>query len=566
MPRARIVALAVSVGALGSLATAPASFAAVASKGPAIGQNCQPDGHISGAGSTFQTNAFNNALTYGYQQDVCGPVTPANNLNSAWGTTDPSAYTATVGGASKSVQGMVAYNYSLNGNAAKSGSGAGINRISCRTDMFAGTDLPYDSTQLTNIDGAPGQASGGTAPSYNCSTAITNLSTVPPPFGPQTPGGYPNTADATANVMSFPVAGGAVALATNLNGMCTAGTPAGLNITAQELDKIWQGTINQWNDPALVATNPILSTDNCSGPITRIARPDGSGTTAITMFTLNGIDSGTLCQHGVNSTWLSIATSSNNSGQWPSGCVDGSSNVSNPVETAASGGSPNLITLVENNTKPVYNSGTGTYTTPGGAGSIGYAELGLWGTTLPAGVSFINIEDAADTTTYGLANNTPPASVFQSPGSAGSASKCVIGVPGLPGSGTPNEAVGLGINNWANDQPAASNKTDIAFAGSGYPACGLTFDFVYTGMKNETGEVAGSAGTPGCTGGSVVTGSCQTVAGPMIGTTNDQLRTLYSFFTYVFSPLGQSNLDQATYDELPAAWLPQLTKGYQSNF
>jgi hypothetical protein len=48
--------------------------------------------------------------------------------------------------------------------------------------------------------------------------------------------------------------------------------------------------------------------------------------------------------------------------------------------------------------------------------------------------------------------------------------------------------------------------------------------------------------------------------------TNDQLRTQYSFFTYVFSPLGQSYIDKQTYDELPATWLPVLRAGFQNNY
>jgi hypothetical protein len=188
--------------------------------------------------------------------------------------------------------------------------------------------------------------------------------------------------------------------------------------------------------------------------------------------------------------------------------------------------------------------------------------------------------------------------------------------------------VGLDIGtpplNWAND--ASPQKSNITYLGSGYPNCGLTFDLVYTGMDNESGEskstttdvaqtlpasggvltvvangavpfpssgtlsVPSDTGTQtlnytgktassftGVTGGSgnvaagaaltgVVTGATQTVAGPFIGLTNNQLRTLYSFFTYVFSPLGQSYLDKQTYDELPAAWLPTLRNGFQFNY
>lgn len=565
-PRVRMVALAVGVGAIGSLATAPASFAVGARpQPPAVGANCQQDGKINGAGSSFQTNAFNNALIYGFQQDVCGPIGTASSsiLNPAYAS-DPSIYTATYNNAAASVSGMLAYNYSLNGVAALPGSGAGLKRISCRTDFFAGTDLPYDSTQLgtpgngavAGLDGPPGSESGGTAPTYNCQTQTAiNTTAVPPPFGPQTPGGYPNTSDTAKNIMSFPIGGGGVAIAVNLNGMCTVATPGPgtISLTSDEFNKIMQGTINQWNDPELVATNSILSTDNCKGNIQRVVRFDNSGTTAITMFTLDGINtfagSPPLC-NGVAS-WISIAISSNNSGQWPVGpnCKDASGNLAPAPITSGTNGSNSLIaTLNATN------------------GGIGYAELGLWG-TLPAGVQFAKMETQTATSFNGLTATNPTVdangkTALVSAGSPGAASNCVIPQTGLPGSGGANDAVGLGPVTWANDATPPP-KPDIAFQGSGYPNCGLTFDLVYTGMHTETGEAPGT--TPGCTG-TTITGACQTVSGPMIGATNDQLRTLYSFFTYVFSPLGQSYLGQATYDQLPATWLPPLTQGYQNNF
>src|SRR5262249_50705083 len=52
-----------------------------------------------------------------------------------------------------------------------------------------------------------------------------------------------------------------------------------------------------------------------------------------------------------------------------------------------------------------------------------------------------------------------------------------------------------------------------------------------------------------------ITGGCLTSTGtasgitPEVGLTNDQMRTLYSFMTYVFSPLGQANLAGQTYDQ-----------------
>jgi hypothetical protein len=176
---------------------------------------------------------------------------------------------------------------------------------------------------------------------------------------------------------------------------------------------------------------------------------------------------------------------------------------------------------------------------------------------------FAHLESAAATAANGLTNNTPPASAFISPGTAGASSGCNPGANGLPGNSTANEAIGLGgVNdNWANDagaalspQAPADQKENIAFAGAGYPACGLTFDMVHAGINDEAGEP-----TP-------VTGASTTVAGPVIGITNDALRTLYSFFTYAFSPLGQSYLDKQTYDELPAAWLTPLRQGFQNNY
>ena len=180
---------------------------------------------------------------------------------------------------------MEAYNYSNGGVAASNGSGAGLNRISCRTDMYAGSDIPYNAAQLAAINGVPGSLPGVA----NCSNnTVLNTTAVPPPFGPQpSSGAWPAAGDTARAAMNFPVAGGADALVVNLNTVCTT-PPTGLNLTAWEFDRIMQGTINQWNDANLVATNPILSTDGCAGPIKRVVRRDNSGTTAILMYTLAG--------------------------------------------------------------------------------------------------------------------------------------------------------------------------------------------------------------------------------------------------------------------------------------
>jgi ABC-type phosphate transport system substrate-binding protein len=720
--RVRIAAVALGVTAIGCLATAPASIA-VSTQQPPVGANCHPDGKIDGAGSTFQTNALNDAFTYGFQLDNCGPQPSSSGLFTAtptWSGTDGNGGTVSApvtgwsadpsqfsfGTPATSVNGMAAYNSSNGGVAPSNGSGTGLKRASCRVDMFEGTDLPYNHTQLAALNAAPGNDTSGSVAPWNaqpfeCDTyssqtsyffngpppaapvaGIWNLDKVPPPFGPQTynlwgqtaaqlaadtpaqPAAYAAT---TSKVMGFPVAGGAVAFVANMNGVCAnLPIPANttLDLTPAEMDGIWQGTINQWNDAVLDATNPWLVTQNCTGNIQRVVRFDNSGTTAITMWTLNGYNQSVLCHAGANPTpttgptplggWYNLSVQSSNAGFWPRTCTDinNAQGTSNPLNTVApneinagSNGSPALISLTESTN-----------------GGIGYAELGLWGTLPSANDVFVRLPTPAT-----QASATP---TFTLPGTPGHASLCSYPA-NLPVSNAPTNAVSLNTSvNWSNDgatgaaTAASPGKQDVAdpSGGTGYPACGLTFDMAYT-QQSESHEVAAPTGsdvasTPGCTiaapptqtttvdnpAGSVaitvpstagwpatgtitvanagagngdypytgltatsftgvaatandipigatitlssttapatatapgINGACQTAADSVPGVTNDQLRTEYSYFTYVFSPLGQSitalgatntNLGNQTLDSMPAGWLPSLVQGFQQNF
>jgi ABC-type phosphate transport system substrate-binding protein len=686
--RGHVLALALGLGLAGSLATAPASFAATKQPTPA-GANCQPDGKINGAGSTFQTNVINDAFTYEYQNDVCGETPVSTNLfqggtyNStafpSLGASDPSDFSFSGG----TVQGMVAYNY----GSATNGSGAGLARLSCRTDMFAGTDLPYNTTQWGELDNTAGDettATGFASSPYQCQNYLTganpsgklNLTVSPPPYGPQAYGTWPNPSgetDAVAKPMSFPIAAGAVADFANLEnkspsatvGGCTTPPLSGqiLDLDTAEYDDIWQGTINQWNDPTLVANNSWLSSDGCSGPIQRVVRQDNSGTTAITMFTLNGYDQGTLCANGeatppsAGNNWYYDAIASANDGLWPRGCTAPNTSTVAPNEVWAgetntnaltgTSGSGALISLLE--------STNGGFTGNGGYGGIGYAELGLWasGPQPLTTQGLVEVELATPATQ----SNATPAYILPGPG-ATQKSNCSVPAT-LPVGSSAASAVGLGTTTWTNTgTPGSPGKQDIADAagGTGYPQCGLTFDLVYTG-QSESNEVAATAdtglATPGCTvsvnvtttadnpassstlvvpsttgfpasgevsvdsqvltytsttstsfvlsgttgadipSGSVVslygfstsnaatattpgiTGACQTYNDSVSGITNDQLRTVYSYFSYIFSPLGEdvsaegasnSNVMTAqTLDPLPVAWLPAIEEGFQQN-
>jgi hypothetical protein len=95
-------------------------------------------------------------------------------------------------------------------------------------------------------------------------------------------------------------------------------------------------------------------------------------------------------------------------------------------------------------------------------------------------------------------------------------------------------------DNWAIDN--SPSHTNTAFVGDLYPACGLTFDLVYTGLNN---------------GG---------VTNAVSRLTANQRRTLYSFFTYVLSPAAQSRLQAIRYQSIPAGFLTKLRLGFQAGF
>src|SRR5262249_25657014 len=140
--------------------------------------------------------------------------------------------------------------------------------------------------------------------------------------------------------------------------------------------------------------------------------------------------------------------------------------------------------------------------------SVGYGDLSDWLSLAPA-VKLAQMVSADGTATV-------------SPNS-GTASNCSFQGAQLPGLRNARDSVGLSptINNtWLSDPtgfPATRSKADLTSQGSGYPICGMTWAVVYP------------LHTAGGTGG-------------VSRLNDDQRRTLYAYFTYVLSPLGQEKL------------------------
>lgn len=108
------------------------------------------------------------------------------------------------------------------------GSGGGIKAMQEKTVQFGGSDAPLSATEATNIP----------------------------------------------NALHIPETIGAVTICYNIPGVST-----GLKLTGQIIADIYQGTISNWNDPAIQNINPDVTLP--SKPIVTVHRSDSSGTTFV---------------------------------------------------------------------------------------------------------------------------------------------------------------------------------------------------------------------------------------------------------------------------------------------
>src|SRR5262249_19268181 len=195
-------------------------FAGSGSAGTPAGVGCATDGKINGQGATLQV-AAQQIWIQGYTSDVCGNVAGGGfNTEVTYDGTnllqDPPQTLST-----------------------PNGSGAGRTLTSCRAVPFGGSDTPYDTATLGQLNGTPGLVGGSTW--YPGTATECPNGSVPgwtnPFYG--TVGAYPflgtsaATGDQTANLMSFPVTGTAVAVGAYFAG--TAGCPTQPQITGLQL-------------------------------------------------------------------------------------------------------------------------------------------------------------------------------------------------------------------------------------------------------------------------------------------------------------------------------------------
>jgi ABC-type phosphate transport system substrate-binding protein len=384
---------------------------------PATGVNCQANGKINGRGATFQ-KAAQDVFAAGFAADVCGSVT--NTPADAAGSN------------------MVIYNYPGIGT----GSGQGQRATICRSDAFAGTDVPYDNATKALFDGPPGVLGGLGG---NCTPAVT------PPFTPNV-APFPNAADVAAPVMSFPVAGSSVVIGVNIQAAnCTGARPTAIQLTGAMVSNLFQGEITNWNDPQLRvgptgAINAALAT--CNLAVKRVVRSDKSGTTQIQKNYLKAVDpsSQPTCVATPDFTWSTLALDASNQ-TWPTGgtCT---------ALVTANGNAGVVAACADSVANP---------------GAVCYADLA-------------DISAAAGNPLLKSSIRNGTNTAFAAPNVSLKAN-CNFGAVTTPGTGTAG-AVGLDpADTWAFDN-ALGNRSDVTNQGAAYPICGMTFELVFTGLND----------------------------------------------------------------------------------
>lgn len=551
--RARGIVLALGMGALGSLAMAPATLAAA----PAAGVNCQAqDGKISGRGSTLQI-WLQYDLMGAYASDVCGPVPADTNANGAqdvagapvttgaqFDFTDPGSAIFNLPNANTYGQNwLTAYDYNSAqaigsaGNSAAIGSGAGETAIGCKAEAFAGTDIPVTAAQLTAINSQTIAAvanNGYSAPGNNGKQCVpNNASGNPPssflvsPFAPQpqpagfpTPGQYPNPGDTAApselkGVMTFPIGVSAVAQFINVPTSCLVNPANPPVLSTTDMANIWGGTYLTWNAVGTADANSNIVATGCNATvavngntigqpllITRVVRNDNSGTTQ--SFDNYLSDSNGYSAPG-NTTGICSGNANTNAANWN---LLQSNQANAAVKTDVEW--PGTGTTANGGIGPASATCSGIIKTPtaGGPaliteveiteGGIGYAD---YSDTLHDSLGFTSQITGDTVVDADLQSSTGASGTGVAP-FTGKASNCSVNAAKVPG-GVGIVGLGSSSNPWALSTETSPNSidADVAYGGEGsaYPICSLTWDFAYSGEDGNTpsAPTTGAAVTAG---------------------------------------------------------------------
>jgi phosphate transport system substrate-binding protein len=104
------------------------------------------------------------------------------------------------------------------------------------------------------------------------------------------------------DLQMFPILAGAVVLTYNLPELDPANDPA-LILDGNTLVGIFNATIKLWNDPAILALNPMITSKLPAKQITVVHRSDGSGTTEIFTNALTSFNTAWTAGHGTSVQW-----------------------------------------------------------------------------------------------------------------------------------------------------------------------------------------------------------------------------------------------------------------------
>jgi ABC-type phosphate transport system substrate-binding protein len=477
---------------------------------PPTGTNCQStDGKINGRGSTFQEEPQQQLLTKSFTLHTCSKEVPVQFAG------DPAEGR------------MVAYNYPSAKEHSATGSGAGLKGMECRTDAFAGTDVPYEQSQLKTANGAP-------LPAGEC-TIAAGFAT---PFAPLSP--WPSAEDHEAKMMAIPIGGSAVGVLVHLTSASCGGSapPETFAFTPTELSRIFGGDAKTWNDEELVKNNAGLAP--CTAAIQRVVRQDNSGTTNIFKSMLvneeerpegaaEPKEKGIILNNREGSPeevgkhtftcapahkWTAYFAAPNTN--WPHESEGGT--CSPEAVHGPASGNPEEIKKISEQTN-----------------GIGYADLpqAIAIGVEEDGMKLASVRNATGKA-YKAANN-------------GKAANCNFAASAsLPGVNA-EESVGLNTaDDWANNNKAENakpNHGNATLKGELYPVCGITWDMVYTHDASSTDPKVA-----------------------IKRLTADQRMTEFAYFSFLLNEGAQKELAKLFYAPLPASWLELLRPGFENCF